>query len=165
MAPRGFTLLEITITIGIAASLFLIAFYGTSSLRKSFTAQMIDREITHILTIAEERARMGMNDGAWGVYIPYSNATKKTETITLFQGDTYASRNQINDRVYSVNNDAQFTYVDFSGSGTDVGGDHEIVFQKLSGETAQYGSITLTWFGTTHTILISKDGMITRSSP
>lgn len=162
-SPRGFTYLELMFTIAILGSIFILSTYGLSRLQRSFTAQSVDREVVSILSSAARQARMGVQGGDWGVYIPYDNSSRLATSITLFHGATYATRVFADDRVYTVNSNAQFVSVDFSGPAADTVNDHEIVFSTLSGNTAQYGSIILTWYGQTRTIIIDPDGFAVRS--
>lgn len=164
MNNRGFTLLEVLITIAILGSLFLLSAYGLRALQKSFASQTVDRELTNILTTAARNARLGLQGDAWGVYIPYDLTTRTTSSVTLFHGDSYATRISADDVLLPINTDAIFTSVDFSGAAASTGNDHEIVFDSLSGATQEYGSIVLDWYAESRTISISKDGIITREA-
>lgn len=152
------------ITIAILGSIFLLSTYGLSKLQRSFAAVSVDREVISILSTAARQARMGVSGGDWGVYIPYDNSSRLATSITLFHGATYATRVVADDRIYTVNSNAQFMSVDFSGPAVNTVNDHEIVFSTLSGSTVQYGSIILTWYGQTRTITIDPDGFAVRSS-
>ncbi len=164
MASRGFTLIEVTLTIGILAALFFGSMYGFSALQRSIASHTVDREITTMLTIAARNARTGLKGGSWGVYIPYNESSRNTTSITVFHGATYATRTIADDIVFTVNPDVAFTSVDFSGATAHTGNDHEITFASLSGSTTQYGSVTVSWYGQTRTITIDPDGFITRDA-
>lgn len=164
MNPRGFTLVEVMMTIGILAALFFGSVYGFSALQRSFASQTVDREITNMLTVAARNARMGFKGGTWGVYIPYDNGTRHATSITVFHGATYATRTVADDITFPVNSDVAFTSVDFSGAASNTGNDHELIFAALSGSTTQYGSIAVSWYGQTRTITIDADGFITREA-
>lgn len=162
MFPRGITLLETMMSIAIVGVLFLAATFGLSVFQRSFAAQTVDREFTNALSTAARRARMGMNGDSWGVYIPYDAVTRLATTMTLFHGTSYATRVVADDRIYSINEDAKFISVDFSGIAADTGNDHEILFQSLSGSTTQYGSVVIEWYGKQRTIVINPDGFAVR---
>lgn len=164
MSPRGFTLLETMMTIAIVGVLFFTATYGLSVFQRSFAAQTVDRELTSVISTAARRARMGMSNDSWGVYIPYDSTTRLATTMTLFHGTSYAARVAADDQVYSVNKNAKFISVDFSGAAADTGNDHEIVFQSLDSDTAQYGSVIIEWYGKQRTVTIDSDGFAIRSS-
>ena len=163
MHPRGFTLLEVMLTIAILGSIFLLSARGLSALQRSFAAQAVDREITSIVSTAARRARIGTHGSAWGVYIPYDNLSRSATTVTVFSGTSYATRDTAYDQIYTINDDAKFTSVDFSGVATNTGNDHEITFGLLTGATAQYGSVVIEWYGQTRTITIDADGFAVRS--
>ncbi len=164
MRRKGFTLLEIIITVAILGSVFLFSIFGISKLQQSFAAQNVDREITNSLSVAARRARIGMHNGPWGVYIPYDATTRTATTIVVFQGTSYATRNIADDIAFSINTATIFTSVDFSGAAANTGNDHEIVFNSLSGNTTQYGSVIVQRLGQQRTITIDPDGFAIRSS-
>lgn len=163
-ARSGFTLLEMSVAIGIFSIIILMTTFGLSAFQRSTAKQAVDLELLSILSSAARRARLGLEDDAWGVYIPYDSSTRQTETIALFSGSSYATRTVANDQVFEINGDTVFSAVDFSGSAANTGNDHEIVFAKLSGSTTQYGSVTLTWFDQTETLTITADGIPIRTS-
>lgn len=162
MSPRGFTLLETMMTIAIVGVLFFTATYGLSVFQRSFAAQTVDRELTSVISTAARRARMGMNGEDWGVYIPYDAGTRLATTMTLFHGTSYATRVAADDRIYSINKNAKFVSVDFSGAAANTGNDHEILFRSLSGDTTQYGSVVVEWYGKQRTVVIDPDGFAVR---
>ncbi|KKW30496.1 MAG: hypothetical protein UY72_C0011G0008 [Candidatus Uhrbacteria bacterium GW2011_GWD2_52_7] len=159
--PRGITLIELVITIGVLTIIFGISAAGISNIQRTITNLSTDNDVMSALTLATRRARAGQADNSWGVYIPYNETTRKTENIIVFAGSSYAARDVSQDLSLSVNQDVAFTSVDLSGSAPDVTNSHEIVFQTLSGATAHYGSITLTWYDEEHVITIAPNGIPT----
>lgn len=162
MRAKGFTLLEVVITVALLGAIFFTASYGLSAFQRSFAAQSVDRELTSAISTASRRARMGMNGESWGVYIPYDINTRSATTITLFHGSSYAARVVADDQTYSINKNAKFLFVDFSGDLADTGNDHEILFHSLSGDTSQYGSVVVEWYGKQRTVSIDPDGFAVR---
>ncbi len=163
MKPKGFTLLETILTVAILGSIFLFSAYGLTALQRSFAGQAVDREVINALSTAARRARMGVQGSNWGVYIPYDNNTRTSTTMILFSGPTYATRTIAYDQIYTINDDAKFVTVDFSGAATNTSSDHEIVFASHTGTTTQYGSIAMEWYGQTRTITIDSDGFALRT--
>ena len=155
---QGFTVLEILITIAILGSIFLLSTYGLSKLQQSFGAQQVDREILNSISMVTRRARLGVQGGDWGIYIPYDAITRTSQTLTVFHGASYATRIIADDQISSINEATKFISVDFSGAAVNTGNDHEIVFRTLSGSTTQYGSIVMEWYGKQRTIVIDPDG-------
>jgi prepilin-type N-terminal cleavage/methylation domain-containing protein len=161
--PRGFTFIEMVMTLAVLGILFSVAGVSLSKLQQSLTTSASDREITYILTSAARKARHGLRGTPWGVYIPYDAVTRvSTGTVTVFSGTSYAARNTAYDVIYTINDDIRFTTVDFSGAAANTTSDHEIVFSALTGATTQYGSITVTWFNNSRTLNVSADGIMTR---
>ncbi len=60
MQPRGFTLLEVTVTIAILGVIFFLSTSGLSLLQQSIAAQSVDREVVNVLSTA---ARRGVETG------------------------------------------------------------------------------------------------------
>ncbi len=164
MHPKGFTLLETMITVAIVGAIFFMSLYGLSAFQRSFAAQTVDRELSSALSTASRRARMGVNGASWGVYIPYDAGTRKATTLTLFHGTSYAARVTADDQTYSINKDAKFVSVDFSGAAANTGNDHEILFSSIDGDTANYGSVVMEWYGKQRTITIDTHGFVVRSA-
>lgn len=164
MAPRGFTLIEVLITVTILGSIFFLSAYSLSKFQHSLAAQTVDRELASILSTAARHARVGVQGDSWGIYIPYNESSRLATTITLFHGDSYASRVVADDQIYYINDQARFVTVDFSGAAAGTGNDHEIVFDYLSGSTTQYGQMEVRWFDQARTLIIDPDGFIVRTS-
>lgn len=151
-------------TVGILAVLFGVSAYGASLLQESLALQSVDREISNIFTSAARRARIGELGDSWGVYIPYNDVSRSASTITLFRGDSYETRDSAFDQIININEEVKFTYVDFSGTEVNTGNDREIVFDYLSGNTSQFGSVTVQWYEKLQTITIDSSGFIVRNT-
>src|SRR3989338_3472921 len=112
--PRGVTLLEITFVVAILVALFAMTAFGLSRFQRAVSTVVSDRDVTNALALAARRARDGMNDRAWGVYIPYNETTRTTSTMVVFAGSSYASRDASLDLTLTASDQMQFTIVDFS---------------------------------------------------
>lgn len=161
MNKKGFTIIELVVVISIFAILFGVGIYGFTRLNRALT-EFSARDVETIIGSSARRARNGVLGTSWGVYIPYNEQTRVTESVILFSGDTYATRDQSQDITMSFDDDIRFTSVDFSGSGPDIGDDHEIVFDVFSGETDNYGSITIETYESTRIISIPEMGIPVR---
>ncbi|MCR4311871.1 MAG: hypothetical protein NUV56_01170 [Candidatus Uhrbacteria bacterium] len=159
MYPRGVTTLEIVMSMAILAIIFSIAATGISRLQRTSANISSDHDIMGALTLAARRARSGRDNTSWGVYIPYNETSRLTTSLVVFSGTSYAARDTNKDITLSVNEHILFTAVDFSGSSPDVTNSHEIIFAQYSGATAQYGSLTLEWYGVENTIAIDAHGV------
>lgn len=116
-AVSGLSLIEIILTVGIAA--ILLAVGGPVSL-DFYNQYQFDSELENLVSILESARNLAMvnyNESAHGVYVEANN-------FTIFQGSSYASRNQALDKNFPRN-----PAIAVSGTG-------EIVFSVLAGQTA-----------------------------
>lgn len=160
MISRGFTTIELLVTTAIIVIVFTLGTTVFSLIQQTAAAPSGTLALEQILGSAARRARAGVQGSAWGVYIPYDDVTRTTSTVTIFSGDTYATRDLNFDLPSRFNEGVAFEVVDFSGEQNPLGNDHEITFAALSGETAQYGSVTLNVYGETSVITITEDGFV-----
>jgi len=139
----GFTLVELLVSIGL------------------FAVIIPAEELAALLTSAARNARHGANASARGLYLPYDNTIRLTDEVILFSGDSYALRDAVEDIAFDFDEGTTFDAVLLSGAVPSSGDDHEAVFSALTGETSQYGTITLTFRGETRIIDVSPSGFIT----
>lgn len=160
MIRRGFTTVELLVTIAILVIVFSLGASIFSLVQKTAAAASGSVALEQILGGAARRARSGEAGTNWGAYLPYDEITRRASTITVFSGSSYAARDVSRDVFYRFNQGVLFTAVDFSGAGSSLGNDHEVVFAPLSGETTDYGSVTINIYGGAFTIFVSQDGMV-----
>lgn len=160
--PRGVTSLEIMIAVAVLGIVFGMSGLSYSRLQRMAASVTSDREVTNVLATAARRARSGVGGTSWGVYIPFNETTRKTPSMVVFAGSSYAARDTSKDLVFGVSDDIAFTSVDFSGAAADTANSHEIVFSSLTGTTAQYGSVTVTYFDMSQTLTIPANGIPVR---
>lgn len=137
----GFTIIELILSVGVLSILLMITVPLT---QRYITRNNIDvsaNVVVQDLYRAQNLARSGENNGNWGVRVQNGSAT-------VFQGDSYASRNQAKDESYSF------------ASSIIVTGQNEYVFNKFSGKPVSSGSTTLTIKNDTKLISVSSDGVI-----
>lgn len=141
-------MLEIMIVISILAFLTAII---VGQFSKYQAAQFIRTDTEAIIGIIEDaRAKTlsSLSSSQYGVYFG-------TDTATLFTGSAYSSSDP-NNQVLELSDYVRIVDISLSG-----GGD-EIVFERLSGNTNQYGSITLETSGgdDNRVITVTKLGII-----
>ncbi|MCC2630348.1 MAG: seg [Candidatus Paceibacter sp.] len=148
MHKRGFTLVEILITIGIMLVMVGIIFASFNQFRASQGLEKDTETIVEILQQARAQTLSSKNATAYGVHFA-------STTVTMFTGSSY-SVSDPNNQVFSLISIDTIFSLSLTGGGTDV------VFQRLTGETSQSGTITLTSQGTTRTrtITIYKTGLV-----
>lgn len=161
MIARGFTTIELLVTTAIIVIIFGLGAGVFSLIAKTAAEASGTNAIEYILGSAARRARAGTNASDWGVYLPYDDTTRQTNTVVVFSGTSYATRDLNLDVNYRFNEGVRLTMVDFSGASSPLGNDHEIIFNALTGQTTQYGSITIDLYGDAFTIIITEDGFIT----
>jgi len=138
----GFTLIEILLSVALITLImgFSVPFY--SSLQSKNSLSVSASALTQSLREAKLRSQAVDGDSPWGVYV-------EIESIILFQGATYATRNPGYDQTFDL------------PQGIVPTGLNEVVFTKLEGQPSQIGSITLTHSnGPTVDLTINEKGMV-----
>jgi len=132
-SQRGVTLMEIIIVIAIMMILLALTIQSFSKLGAiralDTNAQVIllELEKARSLTLASK------NESQFGVHFA-------TTSVTLFEGSTYDASSASTTVTY-FNPAVTITYIALTGSSTSV------VFERLTGKTAQAGTITVTLSG------------------
>lgn len=130
---KSFTLIEILIVIGILALLIAMAFPAFRSFQAESDLNDSVNGTINALRLAQSKTLASEEASQWGIYFSTSTAFHQ---YTLFQGASYASRVISSDEVY-----------DFPGSvevyNINLGGEPEVVFDRLIGSTNQFGDISL----------------------
>jgi prepilin-type N-terminal cleavage/methylation domain-containing protein len=125
---KGFTLVELLITIGITLVLASAAVPIYGNLQVSAQLNENTTQIVQTLRTAHERSVARQNDDTWGVYL---TAT----TYTLYKGATYATRDAGFDRTTTLDN-ALTIATTLTGN--------EVNFSKGLGVADNIGTVTLT---------------------
>jgi prepilin-type N-terminal cleavage/methylation domain-containing protein len=129
MRNRGFTVLELLIVLAIMT--ILVALIVTA-LVKSRKSQGIDQDtetVVETLRMARDQTLSSDNASQYGVHFASS-------TATLFTGTTYSSGSSSN-VVFTFTTSDLVMGLSLAGGGSDV------IFQRLSGQTADSGTITI----------------------
>lgn len=137
----GFTLIELILSVGVLSIILMIAVPLTQRYVIRNDMEVLSNIIVQDLYRAQNLARSGENDANWGVYV-------QNGSVTVFQGDSYAARNQVKDETYSF------------ASSIVVSGQNEYVFNKFSGRPVAPGSTTLAINNDTKVISVSTNGVI-----
>jgi prepilin-type N-terminal cleavage/methylation domain-containing protein len=143
---KGFTLIEILLVVGIAIIIFFLSapfglnFYRTQILNET------QSDVVSALQTARHNSILQKNDSPFGVHF-------ETDSYTIFQGSTYASRDTTQDQVFNLTGDIEI-------SGPDA--DNEILFSKLTGGTTDTGTTTITYGELSKEILVTDIGLISK---
>jgi prepilin-type N-terminal cleavage/methylation domain-containing protein len=139
----GFTLIELLLVV----SIMLIM--GTSSvvffsrfLTQNAVANTQDRLVGQ-LRKAQIYAMMGKENGSWGVRF-------ESNTIVLFQGNSYAARNTAFDETFKEN------------SSISISGFSEIIFSKTTGIPSVSGTYTITGNDSSKQVIVNSQGVVSR---
>lgn len=128
---RGFTLIELLIVIGIS-SIFVAMSAGVyTTLRQRSNLELVAREVQSVFNLARDRTLASEGAQNFGVYV--NNATRE---YFLFPGSSYSAGNPDNERSVMPDN-INVLAPQFQGGG------NEVVFNRLTGSTAQFGLVTL----------------------
>lgn len=140
---NGFTLIELIIVISTITILGSLAYPLYGSFQQKTSVQTITQDLVYTLRQAQTYARVQKNSTNWGVYCTQGK-------YILFQGSSYATRNQIFDDITEIP-----SYISFSGLS-------EIVFNQ-SGYPLTSGSLIIFFSDTLQqTIYLSSEGVINR---
>lgn len=162
MSRAGFTLIEVLVTVAVLAMIFAIGGITVSVASSRFAERSTAISIHDILSTASGMARDGEQDSAWGVYIPFNETTRIAPSVTIFAGDTYATRDTTLDIIRTIPRYIRFTDVSLLGASPSDGNDHEIIFHKYTGDTDEYGVITVDVFAETMIFDVSSIGIDVR---
>jgi prepilin-type N-terminal cleavage/methylation domain-containing protein len=138
---RGFTLLEVLVSMAIGLVLVGFAAYATSHFIENRALEAVSDTLVSYLRSAEARALQSEGNVSHGV----STAGGK---ITLFRGASYASRQTVYDTVLPYDG-----YIQFSGIS-------EVVFAKQTGLPSATGTITVTNGIRSTTITVYSTGAV-----
>ncbi len=125
---RGFTAIEILIGIVVVVIIFSVA-YGP--LRSFRDAQVLASDTENLLSLLKEarsQTVFSKNSSQYGVHFESGRAV-------LFQGTVFGEPNA-NNKEFRLNSNLSISNWSLNGGGQDV------VFERLTGKTGQFGTVT-----------------------
>jgi prepilin-type N-terminal cleavage/methylation domain-containing protein len=144
---KGFTIIEILIVLSILTLISFITFGFFVDYRKSQGTTQDVELIASLLYKARSDAISSNGSSDYGVHFASS-------TATTFKGTTYNPSDPVN-QVFSFTAGNFLSIISLTSGGVDV------VFNKLTGETNQPGSLTLTTAdGSVKVITVYQTGLI-----
>lgn len=142
MSNRGFTLVEMMLSVGILSLLAGLSLPVYQSFQNRNELDLNTQNLVSALRRAQTYARGMHGDSQWGVSV-------QSNTITLFKGTSYATRDTAYDETSAIS------------ASTATSGLTEIMFAKLSGAPATTGNVTLTSTNNdVRTVTINAKGMV-----
>jgi len=133
----GFTIVELLIVIALTAILAAAVSPIYGSLQVSAQLNESSAQAIQNVRTARERAAAGYNATAHGIYFDINSGD---DTITVYQGASYAARTSSFDQVISLDSAMTLSATGFSLIGSDV----DINFSQGLGEPDNTGTVTIT---------------------
>lgn len=158
MKEQGFTLFEVIIVLAIFAVLSAVVVGSFVVLQKRSGVDSSAQEFVNALKLAQSKTLASEQSKAYGVYI---NTSVSPHRYIIFRGATYASRETAFDQEYQLPSSIEFF-------GISLGGGNEIVFERLTGFSAQSGNVSVRFKTDTSqskTIYIANNGTIGFEAP
>ena len=148
MRTYGFTLLEILIIAAIALFLAIGSFSVYGNYNKSRSLEVSAQNIASLLKTARSKTLASNDASVFGVHFETSRAV-------LFKGATFSEPN-VDNREYRLPGVVTISTINLNGGGNDI------IFERLTGETQQFGTTTvsLTDSSKERNITISATGII-----
>ena len=126
---KGFTILEIIISLSIFLILAVIVVSSFSSFRNNQELTNAVQKTINLLNLARSKTLSSEGSSQYGVHFESSR-------IVLFKGASFSESSPDN------NAEAFSSLIEISAINLN-GGDNNLVFQRLTGKTGNYGTVTL----------------------
>jgi prepilin-type N-terminal cleavage/methylation domain-containing protein len=143
----GFTLMEMLMVISIMIVLTAAFFSFQSNLVNSAHLISNTDEIVQTLRLARSSSITRYRDSGWGVFFD-------ADKFILFKGDDYATRDPLFDEEKDLPNTLSISNISLNG------GTNYIAFEKINGETTNYGSLQLIDNNKIKIVTINQKGLI-----
>jgi prepilin-type N-terminal cleavage/methylation domain-containing protein len=145
---KGYTLLEVLIVISIIGIVASIIISGFREMQFRHELDLNAEKVVEIIREARSRTLSSQNASQYGVHIG-------TTDLTTFVGTAYVAGTATNVK-YNLTGTDTIIAVTLTGGGSDI------VFRRLSGETAQDGTITISSSntGATRVVTVYKTGLV-----
>lgn len=155
---KGFTLIEILVIIGILIILTGITVPAFRYSQKESHLSSSVEEIINILRLVQNKTLASEEASQWGAYF---DTTTTPHQYVSFKGMNYLSRDIAFDEIYRLPKVVEIYEIN-------LGGENEVVFDRISGETSHSGNIKIRLINNlskTETIYIESSGQIGLTSP
>jgi prepilin-type N-terminal cleavage/methylation domain-containing protein len=136
----GFTLLEVVIVMALMGIVLRIVFSGLYGFRNTSILLAGTEDVVSLMMMARSDALSSKDDSVYGVHF-------ETTQVVLFKGSTYVSGDP-NNRPVVLDQRLNATDISLNGGGSDV------VFNRLTGKSSQYGTVKIVVVGATTTFKI-----------
>ncbi|OGM31172.1 hypothetical protein A2803_01710 [Candidatus Woesebacteria bacterium RIFCSPHIGHO2_01_FULL_44_21] len=143
MKSKGLTYIELILVIGIMLTLsILTASFYARFITQNATANTTDR-IVGAFTKAQMYAMMGKNNSNWGVNFG-------SATVTMYQGNSFGTRNSALDESFSVN------------SNVAISGFSDINYARATGLPSVAATISIQGGNNSDTVTVNSQGVASK---
>lgn len=132
---NGFSLIEFLIVFGVLVIIFTLSITAFSVLTKKSDLDASSDNIISILNLARNKTLASERADKYGVYF---DATSSPNRYILFKGQNYVSRDIAFDEIHIFPINIVISQLNFNGS------TNEVIFNRLDGNTANFGSLAIT---------------------
>ena len=126
---KGFSLIEMMVAIAIGSVLVAVIVVSFSSFRNDKTVDIAADQVLSVINEARVKTVSSEDYSRFGVHF-------ETSRVVLFKGDVFTEPNSSNTET-PVSPLAEISDISLNGGGTNL------VFQKLTGKTGNYGSLRI----------------------
>lgn len=140
-SQRGFTLIEVMLTMALVSvvALFAVPFYGNFIFSQEVS--VVSDELRGSFAKAQLSSMTGKYNASFGVAVDNGN-------IILFQGDSFLSREQDQDETFVIH------------SRVSVSGVSEVIFAPITGRPDNQPTITVSGNGKTEVWTMNSEGVL-----
>ncbi len=138
---KGFTMVELLVTLGVIAVIATFSVIGLSGYRSTATLTSATKQVGALLREAQSNAMAQSQGAAWGVHFDNTIATAAFYSLFYTMNGTYASSVQVNRSLLSAG-------VCYASSSVPVGSSTDIIFSGISGRPSASATIILQLLGT-----------------
>jgi len=131
---NGFSLIEFLIIFGVLTIVFLLSITAFSTLTKKSDLDATHDNIVSIFNLARNRTLASEQASRYGIYFDTSTSP---DQYVLFKGDNYLLRDPVFDEIHILPSNIEISQISFNGS------TNEVVFNRLDGNTFNFGSIAI----------------------
>ncbi len=142
IGQRGFSLIELVVTMGLLAVIIALATPTLTSLYHRNDVALVTQAVVTSIRRAQTLAAAGANDGSWGVQIG-------TSSVVVFQGDSYPKRDLTQDDLTPY------------PSPVTVTGSSQYIFVEMGATTTASTTVLTTGTGDSRTLTVNAYGTIT----
>ncbi len=146
---HGFTLIEIVIVMAISAFIIVGFFSVYSNFNKEKSFEFAVQGVANLLKEAKSNTLASRDASVYGVHL-------ETGRAVLFKGNTFSEPNTDN-REYTMPTDVELSSINLNGGGSDI------IFNRLTGETQQFGTTTISRVSNAtimQDIVVSQTGVV-----